>query len=346
MDSVRRKRILVVGGTGFIGANLVRILLESHPAEVIVVDNLLSSERNGLPVSPEVTFVEGSITDDRVLGALKENLDYIFHLATFHGNQNSIFDPIADHENNTLTTLKLYERIKDFRGLKKVVYASAGCTVAPKTYDEATATSEDCPVSLFLDSPYQISKIVGEFYSNYYLQHARLPVVKARFQNVYGPGEILGAGKWRGTAATVWRNVIPTFIYRSLKQMPLIVENEGKATRDFIYVEDIVRGLLLCALKGAPGEVYNLASGVETSIRDLSLLINRIAGNPTPIQLGPERDWDRSGRRFGSTVKTKNALGFEARVGLDDGLKWTIDWTRENLSHIEACVGKHAAHLK
>ncbi len=116
-----------------------------------------------------------------------------------------------------MTTLKLYERIKAFQRIRRVVYSSAGCTVAEKTFDEASETKEDAAVSLYLDSPYQISKIIGELYSNYYFKQYRLPVVKARFQNVYGPGEILGAGVWRGTPATVWRNVVPTFIYRALK---------------------------------------------------------------------------------------------------------------------------------
>ena len=191
-------------------------------------------------------------------------------------------DPLADHENNTLTTLKLYERIKNFSNLKRVVYSSAGCTVAEKTYDKAEATQEDAPVSLYLDSPYQISKIIGELYSNYYFQQHQLPVVKARFQNVYGPGEILGAGRWRGTPATVWRNVTPTFVYRGLKGMPLTVENEGIATRDFIFVDDIVRGLMLCATKGTAGEVYNLANGVETSILELATTVNELTGNPAP----------------------------------------------------------------
>jgi len=345
MENIEDQRILVVGGAGFVGSNLVRILLKAHPKEIIVVDNLLSAERENLPTSPEITFIEGSITDDRILETLQDGLSYVFHLATFHGNQNSIHDPLADHANNTLTTLKLYERIKGFPSLRKVVYASAGCSVAPKTYGVATATSEDAPMSLFMDSPYQISKMVGELYSNYYHQRHGLPVVKARFQNVYGPWELLGAGRWRGTPATVWRNVIPTFIYRGLKHMPLIVENEGKASRDFIYVEDIVKGLILCATAGIPGEVYNLASGVETSILDLGLLINRLTENPAPIQLGPKREWDHSGRRFGSTVKSKEALGFEAAVGLEEGLRRTIDWARENLDWVEVCIRKHTVHM-
>lgn len=335
----------MVGGAGFVGSNLVMTLLPASPREIIVIDNLLSAERINVPDAPAVTFIEGSITDDGILGRLEDNLDLVFHLATYHGNQSSIHDPLADHENNTLTTLKLYERIKQFKKLQKVIYSSAGCTVAEKTFDKAHATSEDAPVSLYLDSPYQISKIVGELYSNYYFKQHRLPVVKARFQNVYGPGEILGAGQWRGTPATVWRNVTPTFIYRALKGMPLLVENGGIATRDFIYVEDIVEGLLRCATRGQPGQVYNLASGEETSILDLAHLINTLTGNVTPIQLQPARDWDSSGKRFGSTVKAKKALRFEARINLRQGLTRTVSWTRENLGLIEACIQKHAAFM-
>ena len=161
----------------------------------------------------------------------------MFHLSTYHGNQSSMADPLADHEHNTLTTLKLYEALKDHEHLKRVVYASAGCTVAEKTFEGAEATQEDAPVSLHLDSPYQISKIIGEYYSNYYFSRHGLPMVKARFQNVYGPGEVLGAGRWRGTVNTVWRNVTPTFIYKALNHEALPVENGGIASRDFIYVE-------------------------------------------------------------------------------------------------------------
>lgn len=340
------QNILVVGGAGFVGSNLVKTLLDGSPGKVVVVDNLLSAERENVPDNPLVSFMQGSITDDSILNSLDESFDYIFHLATYHGNQSSIHDPLADHENNTLTTLKLYERIKNFKRIKKVVYSSAGCTVAEKTFDKAHATDEDAPVSLYLDSPYQISKIIGEFYSNYYFKQYRLPVVKARFQNVYGPGEILGAGKWRGTPATVWRNVTPTFIYRAIKQMPLTVENQGIATRDFIYVDDIVRGLISCALNGLPGGVYNLASGTETSILELAELINKIANNPTPITFLPARQWDNSGKRFGSTIKAKEQLGFETKFDLVNGLNRTIQWTKDNITFIDSCIAKHDKYMK
>ena len=345
MSTLAGSHILVVGGAGFVGSGLVRIALGLGVAGVVVVDNLLSAERSNIPADARVRFIEGSITNDAILASLEDEFDYIFHLATFHGNQNSMADPLADHENNTLTTLKLFERVKGFKRLKKLVYSSAGCTVAEKTFDEAHATTEDQPVSLHLDSPYQMSKIFGEFYANYYHGRHGLPVVKARFQNVYGPGEILGAGQWRGTTATVWRNVTPTFIYRAIKGMPLKVEKGGIATRDFIFVDDIAKGLIACALRGGAGETYNLASGIEVSILELANQINALAGSTTPLDFTPARDWDRSGKRFGSTEKAERELGFKVEKGFDEGLAETVQWTRDNLGVIEACMQRHEAQM-
>ena len=345
MSTVAGKALLVVGGAGFVGGNLVREALAREAERILVVDNFLSAERENVPSDDRVELIEGSIADDSVLERIEDEFDYVFHLATYHGNQSSIVDPLADHDNNLVTTLKLYEHAKDFERLQKLVYAASGCTLAPHTFDETEAVTEDGPVPLDLDSPYQISKVVGEFYSVYYHRQHGLPTVRARFQNVYGPGEILGAGRWRGSPATVWRNVTPAFVYRALKQLPLQLENEGRATRDFIYVGDLVDGLLTCAESGAAGDVYNLASGKETSIRQLAELVNRMTDNPAEVELLPARNWDRSGRRFGSVEKAKRELGFEAQTPLEDGLLRTVEWMRENLDLIDACIHRHAEHL-
>jgi UDP-glucose 4-epimerase len=337
--------VVVTGGAGFVGSTLVRLLLSGGAARVHVVDNLLSAERWNIPVDPRVEFTEGSIADDAIVRSIADEYELIFHLCTYHGNQSSIHDPLADHEHNQLTTLKLFDRVKTFRRVKKVVYSGAGCAVAVKTFGDPTATAEDGPVHLDMDSPYSISKLVGEMYALYFARQHRSPIVRARFQNVYGPGEILGAGRWRGTPATVWRNVTPTFVYKSLKGEALPLEAGGHATRDFVFVEDVARGLIACALHGEPGDVYNLASGGETSIAELARSINAITGNPTPAADFPGRPWDRSGRRFGSTAKAKASLRFEVGVALQDGLQRTVQWTRDHMSKIEACMARHGDEM-
>lgn len=333
--------VLVVGGAGFVGSNLVHQILEQTPREIIVVDNLLSSDVANIPSDPRVRFVFGSVTDDKILADLPNDLDYAFHLACYHGNQSSIANPLADHDNNTLTSLKLFDRLKEIKGLKKVVYAAAACAVAEKTYDTPTATTEEQPVTLYHDSPYSISKIIGELYGNYYFQQHQLPFVKARFSNVFGPREILGAGQWRGTVHTVWRNVTPTFIWRSLNGEALPLDNGGNASRDFIFVEDMARGLMACALKGEVGGVYNLATGRETSILELATLINEFTGNQTPLDLRPARDWDRSGKRFASTEKSERELGFKAEIAVQEGLRRTVEWTKANAELIKRSIAKH-----
>jgi len=341
------KRILVVGGAGFVGSNLVRHLLEhSRPNRITVVDNLLSAEAGNVPIDPRVTLYPRSITDEKLLKQLPKDFEYVFHLSTFHGNQNSMADPLADHANNTYTTIRLYEWALQLKKLQRIVYSSAGCTIAEKTFGKARATTEDGPVGIAHDTPYQMSKIFGEFYSVYYHRQKGLPVVRARFQNVYGPGEILGAGSWRGTDATVWRNVTPTFVYRSLKGMPLTVDGKGEATRDFIYVDDIARGLALCAVvPGIEGDVFNLASGKEVSIRQLAETINKHTRSEAPIAYRPLRKWDHSGRRYGSTTKSKRLLKFSAATPLDKGIAQTVEWTTEQLPLIERNMRKHRRYM-
>jgi len=340
-DDFFGQTVLVVGGAGFVGSNLVHQMLLQDIKKIIVVDNLLSSDISNIPADPRVEFVFGSITDDRILYGLPKDLDYAFHLACFHGNQSSIADPLSDHDNNTYTSLKLFDRLKDIKNLKKVVYAAAACAVAEKTYDMPTATTEEQPVTLYHDSPYSISKIIGELYGNYFFQQYQLPFVKARFSNVYGPREILGAGQWRGTVHTVWRNVTPTFVWRSLSCEALPLDNGGNTSRDFIFVEDMARGLMACALKGETGEVYNLATGKETTILQLATLINEFTGNKTPVDLKPARDWDRSGKRFASTQKAQEELGFVSQVEIREGIKRTVEWTKANEDLIRHSIAKH-----
>jgi len=343
---MNNSKILITGGVGFVGSNLAHYLLDNFEVrEIIIVDNLISSDVFNLSNDKRVNFLFGSITEDKILLQIPKDISYVFHLSCYHGNQSSIQNPLDDHANNTLTSLKLFELLSNFDHLKKVVYAAAGCAVAEKKYGEVGSTSEDATVSLFHDSPYSISKLVGEMYGNFFFTHHKLPFVKARFQNIYGPREILGAGVWRGTIHSVWRNVTPTFIWKTLHNEDISLYAEGMASRDFLFVEDVVRGLVACAFKGVPGEAYNLASGKETTIKVLAEKIIELTKSKSSLNLLPKREWDNSGNRYGDPTKSKEKLDFVAQTSIDEGLRRTVNWTIQHKDYIVNTIKKHQHYL-
>jgi len=333
------KHSVVIGGAGFIGSWVVDEILKDPSARVTIIDNLISSEKWNISTDPRVTFIEGSAADINVLKSIKDNVDFVYQLACFHGNQNSIARPLEDFENGLKTTLVTLEWVKQNHSSARVIYAGAGCAVAEKTWDIPVPTYEKDSTSLLHDSPYSISKITGEMYCSYYaLQHS-IDVIRVRFQNVYGPREILGAGVWRGTESTIWRNVVPTFIYRALKSQNLALN--PKASRDFIYVADLVYGILLAREKGKSGSVYNIGSGTEVMISKLAEKIFYYLGSTQKINLNFQRDWDRSGRRLANIDKSKNELGFIPQTSIDEGIAKTIEWFKLNLDIIDNCVNKY-----
>jgi nucleoside-diphosphate-sugar epimerase len=184
-------------------------------------------------------------------------------------------------------------------------------------------------VSLHLDTPYQINKLVGELYCNYFYNYYKLPVAIARYFNVYGPGEVPGK----------YRNVIPNFIWWALHKRPLPITGTGEETRDFTFVEDIVDGTLkMGALKEAVGEAINLASEAETRVIDLANWINEITGNDAGILFRPRRGWDRVMKRRASVEKARKLLGYEPKIGMKAGLRKTYEWILANRDKIEASV--------
>jgi nucleoside-diphosphate-sugar epimerase len=135
---------------------------------------------------------------------------------------------------------------------------------------------------------------------------------------------------------------VPTFVWKAIQGLPIPLENEGLASRDFIYVDDICEGLIACALNGATGQSYNLASGSETSIRELAELIVQIAESKSSVIQMPARSWDNSGHRFGSTQKASIELGFSASTELASGLRRTVEWTKENAKSISDSITRHS----
>jgi len=181
-------------------------------------------------------------------------------------------------------------------------------------------------ISIHLDTPYQITKLLGEVYCNFYVDYYKLPIVIARFFNVIGPGEIPGA----------YRNVIPNFMYWALKGKPLPITGTGDETRDFTYVGDIVDGLLRMATNPkAIGEAINLASNTETKIIDLAQMINEITGNTAGVKMVPRRDWDKIIRRCASINKAKEILGYDPKNNVPEVLKEIHKWFLDNTEKIE-----------
>lgn len=317
------KRILVTGGAGAIGSNLVRALAEAGAGKIWVLDDLSSAEMWNVPSLPCVQFIPGSVLDEiEIKRIFLERPHLVFHLAALFANQNSIDHPETDLQVNGLGTLKVLQ-YSQLSGAQRFVYASSGCSIYGS--DSPLPLKEEY-MSLNLSSPYQITKMLGELYCNFFHDHYGLKTTRARFFNSYGPGEIPGQ----------YRNVIPNFIYWALKKKPLPITGTGDETRDFTFVGDIVNGLLLCCpLEETVGQEFNLASGVETRIIDLANWINELTQNPGGIVYLPRRKWDKKGRLLASIEKARSLLGYEPSVPFQQGLEQTIQWFRENWAKIE-----------
>lgn len=319
------KHALVTGGAGAIGSRLVARLLRSGEVErVVVVDDLSSGYDWLLPNDPRIELVRDDVVtlSDRELGLQSPT---IFHLAAFFANQNSVDHPLDDLHTNgrgTLAALLYAQRCR----ARRLVYASAGCSIAGHSHDGPI--HEEMPVSLELDTPYQITKALGEFYCNYFLP--QVSTVRCRFFNSYGPGEVPGP----------YRNVIPNFIWLALHDQPLPITGTGMETRDFIYVDDLVEGLMLSSQQAeAHGQAINLGTGIQTRIVDLAKMIIDLCSSQSVIEYHPPRPWDKSKHREANIDRARTLLGFRPQVTLEKGLERTVEWFRKNMGKIEASVG-------
>jgi len=306
---------IVTGGSGAIGARLVRRLLDAGASTVHVIDDLSSGYVWLLPEDSRVNFVQKDIVEF-FDSANKIPDAHVFHLAAFFANQNSVDNPVEDLHTNGIGTLKVLKWAAE-NDANRVVYASAGCSIAGHGID--APISEDMPVSLHLDTPYQITKALGEFYCNYYLN--MVSTVRCRFFNSYGPGEIPGE----------YRNVIPNFIWLALHDRPLTITGTGDETRDFIFVDDLIDGLISCAVVDrAHGAAINLGTGRQTKIRDLAEMIIRLTESGSKIQYTQRRSWDNSRTRQADISKAREILSLQPDTEMETGLRETVDWFRQH----------------
>jgi len=323
LSEYKDKNILITGGAGCIGSNLTRALIRAKAARITILDDLSAAERWNIPNAPNVVFVRGNVLDEKVLKRVfSQRPDFVFHLAAHFANQNSVDHPETDLLVNGLGTLKVLEYSK-LNKVGKFIFPSSGCSVYGS---QAPLPLKEDFVSLHLDTPYQITKLLGELYGNFFYNYYGLPIVICRYFNVYGPGEIPGR----------YHNVIPNFIWWALQRQPLPITGTGEETRDFTFVEDIVDGTLRAGVTPeAVGETFNLASKTESRVIDIANMINELTGNRNGIEFVSRRDWDKITRRRASIEKARKVLGYEPKMKIKEGIKRTYDWIVENREQIE-----------
>jgi len=322
LNNYEDKIVLVTGGAGCVGSKLSRKLGELNTEKVLILDNLSSAYEWNIPVARNIKFISGDILDDEALKRVfKEKPDYVFHLAAHFANQNSVENPEKDLMVNGLGILKVLQYAQ-LTGVERFVYSSSGCGVYGL---DSKMPFEEHDISIKLHTPYQVTKLLGELYTNYFYNLYDLPIVNARFFNVFGPGEVPGK----------YRNVIPNFFFWAMNGNPLPITGDGTETRDWTYVDDIVDGLLAMGMKEeAVGEAINLGSGKDQRVIDMANMVNELTDNKEGVAYMERRDWDAKTKLLSSIEKAERILDYQPKTSFKEGLKKTYEWFVDNWINI------------
>lgn len=305
-------KVLVTGGAGFIGSHLVdRLVQEGH--DVVVVDNLSTGKRKN--VNRAATFYKADIQSTRLERVFRnERPSVIMHLAAQMNVRRSVEDPMFDANVNILGTLNVIEQAAR-HGARKVVFASSGGAIYGE--QDIFPAPESHPMRPL--SPYGISKLSGEHYLSYYQRVSGIQTVSLRFANVYGPRQ-----DPEGEAG-----VVAIFIQKMLTGEQPVVNGNGRQTRDFVFVEDVVEANLLVMGQGIEG-VFNVGTSSETPVNELFAIIKELTKSDCKEVHGPAK----KGEQLRSTIdatKLRQQMGWEAKVSLSEGLRKTVDYFRGRL---------------
>lgn len=306
-------RYLVTGGAGFIGSHIVRALLEQGDF-VRVLDNFSTGRKENLS-GLNIDLHEGDLLDQAVVLSAVKDIDIIFHEAAFVSVPQSMQNPLACFAANQYGTELLLEAARK-SGVKRVILASSAAV-----YGNSTVIPINEDTILEPLSPYAVSKRVDELYAQLYTRSFGLEVAALRYFNVYGP---------RQRPDSMYAAAVPIFSRRLLDRLPITIYGDGGQTRDLIYVGDIVRANLIASQHpAAPGQIFNICTGKETSVSDLVQELRRFF----PESSSPVYEAARPGdiyRSVGSPQKAATALGFQANTDLSAGLKSVVDWMKSS----------------
>ena len=301
---------LVTGGAGFIGSHIAEELIKRGD-EVIVLDNMYSGRAENIAVNPKAVFVDGSILDTEILDSIctKYNIEGIFHLAAVASVQKSIENPALVHEVNVTGTLNVLEAARK-HGVRKVVLSASAAAygdnpVFPKREDMI-------PEPL---SPYAVSKIASEMYCKIYAELYDIQTVSLRYFNVFGP---------RQDPNGEYAAVIPKFTEKICAGESPTVFGDGEQTRDFVFVKDVARANILAMDSDVCG-LFNIGTGVQTSLNNLAKMIMDAAGISVSMKYEPARDGDVR-YSVADISKAQTELGYTPEWDLADGIKETVEY--------------------
>jgi len=314
-------RILVTGGAGFIGSHIVEELLRRGDT-VRLLDNFSSGTRENLEAfrgSPgqrtgqgNLEILEGDLRDAETVKAAVRDMEMVFHLAAFISVPQSLSDPETCFAVNVGGTVALLEAARR-AGARKVVLSSSSAVYGDT---DVFPTTEQTP--LLPLSPYALSKQVNELYACLYTRTLGLPVTALRYYNVYGP---------RQRPDSDYAAAIPIFVRQLVAGEPITIYGNGKQSRDFIFVKDVVRANLLAAGSDAAGEAFNICTGHETSMLDLLEELSEVSPLRPEIRFESTRPGDIY-RSAGSPEKAAGVMGFRAETSLAKGLAQTVEWMK------------------
>ena len=312
------KRILVTGGAGFIGSHIVAGLLGRGTA-VTVLDDFSTGSRENLrqvQADPQgradLRIVDGSVTDPGAVAAGCEGAEVVIHLAALPSVTRSVEAPLVSHDRNVTGALVVLDEARR-RGLK-TVYAGSSSAYGDQDVEFKTESLRESPLS-----PYAATKLAGELYCRAFSRVYGVPTVVTRFFNVFGPRQV---------PDSPYSGVVAAFCYALLKGKKPFIEGDGLQSRDFTYVEDVVRGVLLAMDTQTSGcHTVNIACGKSHSVKELLETLQRIAGTGVAPEMRPPRAGDvrHSKADIGAA---KALLGYAPRVSFAEGLERTFAWYR------------------
>ena len=319
LENIRNKKVMVTGGLGFVGSNLVKALVNEYNCNVIVVDDCTNSNESTIAdVLQKIALHKISVLNTDAFFPLLDGVNYIFHLACIQiaasGSQ-----PLLDMQVNAQSTLLLLEQLRNnhYPALERLVYTSS-CSVygsssrLPVSEDERTLVL----------SNYAATKLLGEQYCLIYNRNYDIPVSVVRYSNVYGYGQ---------SPRNPYCGVLGKFVHNALTGEPLQVIGDGEQTRDYSFITDAVEATILSAVHPlAYGEVFNIGTCVETSVNKLVALISEIVKDLVVNNI-PERDIDNIRRRMIGIEKIHQRLGWTPRVGMQQGIELTMGWYKTTL---------------